>query len=86
MRFGGTAHPTDRRLLALTEGQAATGLGVAIYEGNGSTLLPLFTPSASKTPDSNAIDFTFVAKYMATAATVGAGTANAVTNFTISYN
>ncbi|EXF95613.1 ferrous iron transporter B [Pseudomonas fluorescens HK44] len=88
VKFDGTPDATDSRLLALTSGQTATGLGIAIYESNGTTLIPMQTASASKDleADATSTTMTFIAKYMSTAANVGAGTASASTSFTIAYN
>ncbi|MGP2885478.1 fimbrial protein [Serratia marcescens] len=86
--FDGQADTANSTLLALTPGTGvATGVGVGIYEEDSVTQLPVSTRSASKALSTTApTTFTYVAKYMATAATVQAGTANAVSDFTISYN
>lgn len=87
LRFGGPTDPANSSLLALTGGtDVATGVGVGIYEVSGSPL-PLGTASVSK-PVSQGNDtvYEFVAKYVATAAAVTVGTANAVSDFTVTYN
>jgi major type 1 subunit fimbrin (pilin) len=88
VKFDGTPDATDSRLLALTSGQTATGLGVAIYESNGTTLIPMQTASASKDleEDATTTTMTFIAKYMSTGEKVEAGTAGASTSFTVGYN
>ncbi|MBW1250807.1 fimbrial protein [Pseudomonas tolaasii] len=88
IKFDGTANATNSSLLALTNTSGvATGLGIGIYESNGTTMIPVGTSSASKTLSTTApTTFSFVTKYVATAATVTNGPANAVSNFTVSYN
>ncbi|CAI1072035.1 fimbrial protein [Serratia quinivorans] len=94
VKFDGTANSTNSNLLALNSDATATGLGVALYEADGSTLIPLTSATKNITLVTNGSDTdatkgataTYVAKYMSTAAAVGAGTANAATNFTVSYN
>lgn len=88
VRFDGSADTTDSRLLALSSGQTAEGVAVAIYEADGTTIVPLQTQSVANTIDSEKAEneISFVAKYMSTGAGVVAGSANASTNFTISYN
>jgi major type 1 subunit fimbrin (pilin) len=83
-RFDGPTHASDNRLLAVTGG--ATGVGVAIYEADSATLIPIGIRSADVTLTGEAGVLSFVAKYMATADTVVAGPANATSQFTISYN
>ena len=95
VNFDGTPVSGDNNVLALTTvAGVATGVGVQISDNAGNPV-PLRGLSGSydlKKGDSaggagdvtNALDFT--ARYIATAATVGAGTANASTNFTIVYN
>jgi len=87
VKFDGPIDPANSNLLALTAGTGiATGVGVGIYEQNASTIIPIATNSASKTLSSTADNkFEFIAKYVATAAAVTQGPANAATNFTISY-
>ncbi|MGX5011155.1 fimbrial protein [Enterobacter asburiae] len=88
--FDGTADANNKNLLALTGGAgAATGLGLALYEADGSTAIPVSVASKNVTLDttaSNVNTLTYIAKYMATGATVVAGKANATTDFTIIYN
>lgn len=88
IKFDGTANATNSSLLALTSDTGvATGLGIGVYESNGTTLIPVGTSSASKTLSTTAsTTFNFISKYVATAATVTNGPANSVSNFTVSYN
>lgn len=87
--FDGSADPTNPSLLALTTGaDTASGVGVALYEVNGSTLIPMHTASRYLTLDTStgtSNTLSFVAKYMATAEAVSAGQADASTSFTIVY-
>lgn len=88
VKFDGTADPTNSTILALKSGETAQGVGVALYEEDGVTAIPLATQSKPFTLDtatgsSNAL--TFVAKYKATQKSVVAGTANATTDLTITY-
>lgn len=95
VKFDGTADANDADILALSSGQTAQGVGVALYEEDGVTPVPLATQSKSLTLDTssagspavaaNSNTMTFVAKYKATKATVVAGTANATSDFTITY-
>lgn len=88
VKFDGTSNTTNTQILKLSTDSTATGVGVAIYEKDGSTLVPMHTASAKQTLDSSLTtnSLAFVAKYMSTAASVTAGTANATTDFTIAYN
>ncbi|WP_434639228.1 fimbrial protein [Klebsiella sp. I138] len=85
VRFDGTTSNENPSILALTSGQTATNVGVAIYEQDNTTLIPVGSPSKSVTllEDVNNT-LTYFAKYMATG-TVGAGTANSSTSFTVVY-
>lgn len=84
--FEGTADSADNTLLALTSGaDTASGVGIGIYEADGSTQINLGSSSATQTVTGNAATFNFIAKYVSTAATVGEGEANGVANFTIQY-
>lgn len=85
VRFDGTTSSSNPSILALTSGQTASNVGVAIYEQDNATLIPVGSPSANVTlaEDTNNT-LTYFAKYMATG-TVGAGTANASTSFTVVY-
>lgn len=88
--FSGTPDSDNSQLLKLTAGSensAASGIGIALYESNGTTLIPPNTASASKTLSTEAnTAFNFIAKYMATKAAITGGDANSSTSFTINYN
>ncbi|HAT7567499.1 MULTISPECIES: fimbrial protein [Citrobacter] len=85
IRFDGTTNTANPSILALTNGQTATNVGVAIYEQDSTTLIPVGSPSArvNLLEDVNNT-LTYFAKYMATGV-VGAGTANSSTSFTVTY-
>ena len=85
IRFDGTTNTANPSILALSNGQTATNVGVAIYEQDSTTLIPVGSPSArvNLLEDVNNT-LTYFAKYMATGV-VGAGTANSSTSFTVTY-
>ena len=86
VRFDGTRDTANSSILALTSGTGvASNVGIALYESDGSTLIPLNTDSAQKTLVSGNNTLPYVAKYMSTASSVGAGKADAVAYFTIIY-
>ena len=95
IKFDGAADAADTSILALNSGQTAKGVGVAFYEEDGVTAIPLATQSkgikletASKQASGTAANsnkMSFIAKYKATQAAVVAGTANATSDFTITY-
>lgn len=85
--FDGTSVDGDDKVLALTgAGTAgvATGVGIQISDADDK-VVPLHQESSPYTLQAGTSTLKFVARYYATAATVGAGSANAVTNFTIVY-
>lgn len=88
-RFEGTEAAGNSQILALTPG-GATGVGIGIFEADGTTLVPLNTKSVGiVAPAAGAsADLNFVAKYVATAANadITAGDANSVATFTLDYN
>ncbi|WP_406909113.1 fimbrial protein [Klebsiella oxytoca] len=86
--FDGKTDTANSSLLALTPGAGiATGVGIGIYEDNNTTIIPISVHSAAKTlSTTEQTTFNFIAKYVSTAATVTAGPADAVSDFTISYN
>lgn len=89
IKFDGKADATNTSILALSDGQTAKGVGIALYEEDGITAIPLATRSKSITLDTatpaNSNSLTYVAKYMATQASVEAGSANSTSDFTITY-
>lgn len=88
--FSGTPDTANSQLLkvvAADSNTAATGIGIAMYESNGSTLIPLNTASSSQTLSTTADTvYNFIAKYMATSADVTGGDANSSLSYTINYN
>ena len=95
VKFDGAADAADTSILALNSGETAKGVGVAFYEEDGVTAIPLATQSKSiklATDAEKALEtaansnkLSFIAKYKATQAAVVAGTANATSDFTITY-
>lgn len=85
VRFDGEVDAVNNQILALSPGESATNVGIAIYESDSSTLIPMQTDSATKSLESGDNDLNFIAKYYATSANVTAGSANASTTFTITY-
>lgn len=81
--FGGTADSTMPALLANSSG--ATGVGIGIYEADGSTAIPINSASANIPLTAGVGTGTFIAKYVSTAATVGEGAVNATAQYTIQY-
>lgn len=86
VRFDGTTHAENSAILALSSGQTASHVGIALYEKDSATLIPVGTSSASVTLDSESSNtLSYIAKYMSTSTSVGAGSANSSTAFTITY-
>jgi major type 1 subunit fimbrin (pilin) len=83
----GTPDATNDQLLALNSDSTATGLGIALYNSDGS-LIPMNSPSASAAIDAETGGATVAlqAAAMSTAAQVTGGAFTATTNFTLSYN
>jgi len=88
LKFDGPTSTANSNLLALTPVTGvAEGVAIGIYEVDNSNLIPVGSGAKTKTLASGAnTTIEFVAKYVSTAATVKAGTANSVSNFTVSYN
>ncbi|WP_024560226.1 fimbrial protein [Franconibacter pulveris 601] len=82
IRFDGTPNSTNAKLLALDADQTATGLGIEISDDAG-TAIDLATNSKTYTVDTTA-ELKFGARYVSTG-TVGAGTANGTSQFTVIY-
>jgi major type 1 subunit fimbrin (pilin) len=95
VEFDGTADSNNSKVLALTSGTtadpSAAGVGIQISDKDG-TVLALKDESTSydlvagttAVDNVNSLDFT--ARYVATAAAVTSGKANATANFTVKYN
>ncbi|KTS72224.1 fimbrial protein [Pantoea stewartii] len=87
IRFDGPLASGNSNLLALSSGQTATNVAVGIYEQDSNTQIPIGTASAPVTLSSTATNaLNFIAKYVSTGASVGAGTANASATFSVAYN
>ncbi|CAI0832833.1 fimbrial protein [Serratia quinivorans] len=98
VEFDGTADTNNSKVLALTKGTtadpSATGVGIQISDKDGAVLAlktasasyPLTAGDASDPTKDVTNDLDFTARYIATAATVTSGTANATANFTVKYN
>lgn len=87
VKFDGASDMANSDLLALGSGSTASGVGIGIYESDSTTRIPLATASTAynlSATETNTLNF--IAKYVATAVTVKAGTANSVSDFTIMYN
>lgn len=88
LRFDGPAAAGNNDLLAVNGG--ATGVGIEILDVN-EKVVPLNQSAGSTTLPVQAVDaagkttFNLKARYKATAATVGAGDANATSSVTIEY-
>jgi len=88
VKFSGVSDLANPSLLSLDETSTARGVGIAIYESDSDTLLPLYSESNRRLVEnhSESIQMSFIAKYMATAAAVSPGTANSRTDFVVLYN
>lgn len=87
VRFDGATSAANNQILALNSGQTATNVGVALYEQDSTTLIPIASKSADRPITAAGPNvLTYIAKYYATATPVTAGTANSTATFTIAYN
>lgn len=87
VKFDGTPYQGDNSALELTPvSGVATGVGIQIRNADNS-VLPLFTESQSVTLSSAGTNsLKFSAAYIAKAATVTAGPADATATFSVIYN
>ncbi|RAY78929.1 type 1 fimbrial protein, partial [Enterobacter cloacae] len=71
VRFGGTTDPINPDLLQISgSGPIATGVGIALYERDAVTQIPVAAPSASlPVSASGDTTLTYYAKYMSTQST-----------------
>jgi major type 1 subunit fimbrin (pilin) len=85
--FGGPANSVNANLLALSSTATATNLGIAFFEDDSTTAIPLSMKSQTR-PLSTTVPttLTYFAKYQSTAAVVGEGSADAAGDFTVLYN
>lgn len=83
----GAADATNNQLLALNGDSAATGLGIALYNMDGS-LIPMNSSSALAAINSETGSATIAlqAAAMSTAEAITGGTFTATTNFSLTYN
>lgn len=86
--FDGPTNLADTSLLALQGEGAAEGVGIAFYESNGTTQIPLHRMSEFKViaEGQNDMLLRYIMKFKSTSADVVAGTAASVANFTLVYN
>lgn len=87
IKFEGTPNATDNSVLAIKAvNGAATGVGVKLYNADGSAL-PLSKASQSfPLTKGGATTLSFKSAYVATTTAVTPGPANAVANFSVIYN
>ncbi|MNC36707.1 putative fimbrial-like protein YcbU precursor [compost metagenome] len=86
VKFDGLADSNVNSILALSQiPGVATNVGIQLTD-NKNVVVPLHTASSAYPLSVGDNNLDFVARYYATAATVTAGPANAVSNFTIVYN
>lgn len=88
IKFDGASVAGDNSVLALTPGaNVATGVGIQLSDSS-QNIVNLFENSAPYTLNTGTDSTTnldFTARYIATQAKVGAGSANAVAQFTVIY-
>lgn len=84
VKFDGTSDTANTDLLKLDSDQTATGVAIEIADNNG-TAIPLHTESPAYQVADGSASLDFMGRYVATSATVEAGTANASSQFTINY-
>ncbi|WP_318447697.1 fimbrial protein [Photobacterium leiognathi] len=80
------AHTSDGLLVLNDNGDAATNVGIAVYDAQGNKVTFDDTPDASVTFHKGTNYIPFTAKYVSTKGGATAGTANATTNFDITYS
>ena len=85
-KFDGVSDAANTSLLALDTGETATGVGIEIAEQDG-TPIALHTASKTYAVDTTAhtVSLPYLARYVSTVASVGAGTANGTSQFTLNY-
>ncbi|MFP3678389.1 fimbrial protein [Pseudomonas sp. SIMBA_041] len=86
--FDGPANLSDTRLLALQGKDAAEGVGIAFYESDSTTQIPLYRQSEFKpiAEGQTAMLLRYILKFKSTSKDMAAGTAEAVANFALVYN
>lgn len=85
VKFDGDTDNANQNLLALDSGTGvASGVGIEIADINDAPI-PLHSASANYPLGKGDNALNFVARYVSTSATVGTGTANGTSQFTINY-
>lgn len=86
VKFSGTVDPVNNTLFKLDAGSTATNIGISILDRNKDVIKPnTETIVYPLRPDATNISLAFYAQYVATANSVGAGTANSLATFTLEY-
>ncbi|HDS3819414.1 fimbrial protein [Morganella morganii] len=86
VKFSGTVDPVNNTLFKLDAGSTATNLGISVLDRNKSVVRPnTETIVYPLRPDATNVTLEFYAQYVATANSVGAGTANSQATFTLEY-
>ncbi|SPX81834.1 Type-1A pilin [Morganella morganii] len=86
VKFDGTSANSDNSALKLTQDvDVATGVGIQLSDATGA-VVPLYTASNLYNLSEGTNQLDFVARYLALADTVTAGSANSTSQFTIIYN
>ncbi|EMD6372375.1 type 1 fimbrial protein [Morganella morganii] len=86
VKFSGTVDPVNNTLFKLDAGSTATNLGISVLDRNKSVVKPnTETIVYPLRPDATNVTLEFYAQYVATANSVGAGTANSQATFTLEY-
>ncbi|EJL81377.1 fimbrial protein [Pantoea sp. GM01] len=83
--FDGTSDAVNSNLFALTSAAPATGVAVGLYEADGATEIPYGSTSKSVPLTTAGGTLSYFAKYVQTATSVTAGSADTVINFTVKY-
>lgn len=84
--FDGIANNGDTAVLALSDDSTATNVGIQISDSNNKVVKLREDSSKYAIQEGSVLNtLTFTARYISTAATVTAGTANAVAQFSINY-
>lgn len=86
VKFSGTVDPVNNTLFKLNTGSTATNIGISVLDRNKDVIKPnTETIVYPLRPDATNIPLIFYAQYVATASSVGAGTANSQATFTLEY-
>lgn len=86
VKFSGTVDPVNNTLFKLDAGSTATNIGISILDRNKDVIKPYTeTIVYPLRPGGTGISLVFYAQYVATANSVGAGTANSQATFTLEY-